>query len=111
MNDTIIDNFYKIRDYLDQVKDYVNEIKEQKNIFDSSFTKPREHLYDIYSDRLDFSIYSGEYYEGLAEVLKRMKYSDLKNVRLSCIDGEKKSCFIFSSENFDIILGLIFYNN
>ncbi|CAM3148949.1 hypothetical protein DRF59_20010 [Chryseobacterium flavum] len=111
MNDLIINDLYEIRNYLDQVVDYVKKIKDQKSLFASSYAETREHLYEIYSDRLDYSIYQGKYFEGLAEVVKRMKYSDLKNVRLSVIDGDKKSCFIFSSEDYNIILGIIFYDN
>jgi|GEM_PF-1855684 len=111
MKDKIINDLYDIRNYLDQVVDYINKIKDQKDLFDSSFAETREHLYEIYNDRFDFSIYSGKYFEGLPEVVKRMKYSNLKNVKLSCIDGEKKSCYIFSSEDFDLILGMIFYDN
>ncbi|MDR6528468.1 hypothetical protein [Chryseobacterium rhizosphaerae] len=109
-NDLIINNLYNIRNYLDQVVSYVGQIKDQKDILDS-FVQTREHLYDIYNDRLDFSIYQGNYFEGLAETVKRMKYSDLQNVKLSVIDGDKKSCSIFSSEDYSIILGIIFYDN
>ncbi|WP_370899836.1 hypothetical protein [Chryseobacterium gossypii] len=109
--DKIINELFEIRNYLDLVRDYVNKIKDQKDVFNISFTQTRQHLYEIYHDRFDFSIHSGEYYEGLPEVVKRMKYSDLENVRLSVIDGEKKSCSIFSSEDYNIILGMIFYDN
>ncbi|WP_353145116.1 hypothetical protein [Chryseobacterium sp.] len=111
MNDLIIFDLYNIRNYLDQVKSYVDNIKEKDEIFDFSFIKTREHLYEIYNDRLDFSVYSGKYFEGLGEVVKRMKNSELKNVRLSAIEGDMKSCSIFSSEDFSIILGIIFYDN
>ncbi|PKF73278.1 hypothetical protein [Chryseobacterium sp. PMSZPI] len=111
MNDLIINDLYEIRNYLDQVVNYIKRIKDQKDIFSSSFSQTREHLYEIYNDRFDYSIYSGNYFEGLPEVVKRMKYSDLKNVKLSVIDGDKKSCFIFSSEDFTVILGMIFYDN
>lgn len=111
MNDVIVNDLYEIRNYLDQVIDYIKNIKDQKEIFSSAFSETREHLYEIYNDRFEYSIYSGNYFEGLPEVVKRMKYSDLKNVRLSAIDGAKKSCFIFSSEDYSIILGMIFYDN
>ncbi|CAH0293561.1 hypothetical protein SRABI04_04417 [Chryseobacterium sp. Bi04] len=111
MNNLIINNLYNIRNYLDQVVSYVGQIKDQKDIFSTSFVASREHLYEIYNDRFNFSIYQGNYFEGLAETVKRMKYSDLQNVKLSVIDGDKKSCSIFSSEDYSIILGIIFYDN
>ncbi|ASK32523.1 hypothetical protein CEY12_21615 [Chryseobacterium sp. T16E-39] len=111
MNDNIINELYSIRNFLDQVKDYVNLIKDKKDIFELSFVQTREHLFEIYNDRLDFSAYSKEYYEGLAETVKRMKNSPLKNVKLSVVEGDNKSCSIFSSEDFSIILGTIFYDN
>ncbi|AZB11344.1 hypothetical protein EG344_22155 [Chryseobacterium sp. G0162] len=111
MNDIIINELFEIRNFLELVKDYVNKIKGQKDIFKFTFVQTREHLYEIYNDRLDFSIYSGEYYEGLTEVVKRMKYSDLNNVKLSSIEGFEKSCSIFSSEDYSVILGIIFYDN
>ncbi|AKK71848.1 hypothetical protein [Chryseobacterium gallinarum] len=111
MNDLIIDDLYEIRNYLDQVVDYIKKIKDQKDIFSSSFPETKEHLYEIYNDRLDFSVYQGKYFEGLAETVKRMKHSNLKNVLLSVIDGDKRSCFIFSSEDYSTILGIIFYDN
>ncbi|WP_333597396.1 hypothetical protein [Chryseobacterium flavum] len=110
MNDIIINELFEIRNYLDQAASYLKKLRSNSFTLDS-FVQTKEHLYEIYNDRLDFSFYSGEYYEGLAEVVKRMKYSDLKNVRLSVIDGDKKSCFIFSSEDYSIILGIIFYDN
>lgn len=110
-NDLIINDLYEIRNYLDQVIEYIKNIKDQKNIFSSAFLETRQHLYDIYNDRLDLGVYLGNYYEGHGEVVKRMKNSDLENVRLSVIDGEKRSCFIFSSEDYSVILGIIFYDN
>lgn len=109
MNDKIIDELYNIRNNLEQLGLYLNNIKE--NIFTASFVQTRQHLYDIYNDRLDSSIHLSDSYEGHREVVKRMKNSDLENVRLSVIDGEKKSCSIFSSEDYSIILGMIFYDN
>lgn len=109
MNDIIINDLYNIRNDLDQVENYVNNVKDK--IITDSLIQTREHLYEIYNDRLDFSVYSGEYYEGLAETVKRMKNSDLAIVRLSVIDGSRRSCFIFSSEDFRVILGIIFYDN
>lgn len=109
MNDLIINDLYEIRNYLDQVIDYIKKIKDK--LLEDSFIQTRQHLYEIYNDRFEYSIYSGRYFEGLPEVVKRMNYSDLKNVRLSAIDGAKKSCFIFSSEDYSIILGMIFYDN
>lgn len=111
MNDLIINDLYEIRNYLDQVVDYFKKIKDQKDIFNVCFVQTRQHLYDIYNDRLDLGVYLSNYFEGHGEVVKRMKNSDLENVRLSVIDGEKKSCSIFSSEDYSIILGMIFYDN
>lgn len=111
MNDKIINDLYDIRYYLDQVVDYIKQIKGQKDVFNISFVETRQHLYDIYNDRLDYSIHTRNYFDGHGEVVKRMKKSDLENVRLSVIDGEKKSCSIFSSEDYSIILGMIFYDN
>lgn len=111
MNDLIINDLYEIRNYLDQVIDYVKKIKDQKDTFNVCFVQTRQHLYDIYNDRLDSSIHLSDSFEGHREVVKRMKNSDLENVRLSVIDGEKKSCAIFSSEDYNIILGMIFYDN
>lgn len=109
MNDRIINDLYEIRNYLDQVESYINNIKD-KLIIDS-FVQTRQHLYDIYNDRLDYSILTKNYFDGHGEVVKRMKNSDLENVRLSVIDGQKKSCSIFSNEDYSIILGIIFYDN
>ncbi|MCQ9638182.1 hypothetical protein MP478_02185 [Chryseobacterium sp. WG14] len=109
MEDIIITKIYKLKDDK-QLKDYLNSLKSKKSILDS-FVQAREHLYDIYNDRLDFSIYRGDHFEGLAEVVEEMKNSDLENIRLSYIDGNKKSCSIFSSEDYSIILGIIFYDN
>lgn len=111
MNDKIINDLYEIRNYLDQVIGYIKKIKDQKDIFNICFVQTRQHLYDIYNDRLDLGVYLGNYYEGHGEVVKRMKNSDLENVRLSVIDGEKRSCSIFSSEDYSVILGMIFYDN
>ncbi|WP_343608400.1 hypothetical protein [Chryseobacterium oranimense] len=109
MNEKIIYELYDIRNNLEQLGLYLNNIKE--NIFTTSFVQTRQHLYDIYNDRLDSSIHLSDSYEGHRELVKRMKNSDLENVRLSVIDGEKKSCSIFSSEDYSIILGMIFYDN
>lgn len=109
MSDTIINELYSIRDHLDQVKSYINKIKN--SVIMDSFVQKRQHLYDIYYDRLDLNNYKKNYFDGHVEVVKRMKNSDLENVKLSVIDGEKKSCSIFSSEDFNIILGMIFYDN
>lgn len=106
-----MNDLYEIRNYLDQAIDYIKKIKDQKEIFSSAFSETRQHLYDIYNNRLDLGVYLGNYFEGHGEVVKRMKNSDLENVRLSVIDGEKKSCSIFSSEDYSIILGMIFYDN
>ncbi|WP_123911425.1 hypothetical protein [Chryseobacterium sp. G0162] len=76
-----------------------------------SFVQTREHLYHIYNDRLGLGVHLDNSFEGHCEVVKKMKNSNLKNVRLSYIDGEKKSCSIFSSEDYSIILGIIFYDN
>lgn len=111
MNDIIINDLYEIRNNLDQITDYVKKIKDQKYLFNFAFSETRQHLYDIYNDRLDLGVYLGNYYEGHGEVVKRMKNSDLENVRLSIIDGEKRSCSIFSSEDYSVILGIIFYDN
>jgi hypothetical protein len=111
MNDLIINDLYEIRNYLDQVIDYVKKIKDQKDIFSFAFSETRQHLYDIYNDRLGSGIHLSDSYEGHREVVKRMKNSDLENVRLSGIDGEKRSCSIFSSEDYSVILGMIFYDN
>ncbi|MCQ9634069.1 hypothetical protein MP477_03770 [Chryseobacterium sp. WG23] len=109
MEDIIINEIYNLKDDI-QLKDYLNSLKSKKSILDS-FVQTREHLYDIYNDRLDFSIYRGDYFEGLAEVVAEMKNSDLENIRLSYIEGNKKGCSIFSSEDYSIILGIIFYDN
>lgn len=109
MNDKIINDLYDIRYYLDQVESYISNIKDE--LLKDSFVQTRQHLYDIYNDRLDYSIHTNNYFDGHGEVVKRMKNSDLENVRLSIIDGEKRSCSIFSSEDYSIILGMIFYDN
>ncbi|WP_345989861.1 hypothetical protein AAEU33_19845 [Chryseobacterium sp. Chry.R1] len=109
MSDKIIDDLYSIRDHLDQVQSYINKIKN--NLIMDSFVQTRQHLYDIYNDRLDLSNYTKNYFDGHKEVVTRMKNSDLQNVRLSVIDGDKRSCSIFSSEDFSTILGVIFYDN
>jgi len=111
MNDLLINDVYEIRNYSDQVIEYVKKIKDQKDIFSSSFSQTRQHLYDIYNDRLDLGVILGNYFEGHREVIKRMKNSDLESVRLSVIDGDKRSCFIFSSEDYNTVLGMIFYDN
>ncbi|NML56721.1 hypothetical protein [Chryseobacterium cheonjiense] len=111
MNDKIINDLYEIRDHLNQVENYINRIRTIKNIFTTTFIQTRQHLYDIYNDRLDLSIQTKNYFDGHREVVKKMKKSDLKNIRLSVIDGERKSCSIFSSEDYNIILGIIFYDN
>lgn len=111
MNDKIINDLYDIRYYLDQVVDYMKIIKDKKDTFTLSFVQTRQHLYDIYNDRLDYSIHTNNYFDGHGEVVKKMKNSDLENVRLSVIDGEKRSCSIFSSEDYSIVLGMIFYDN
>ncbi|SHH36049.1 hypothetical protein SAMN05421866_2711 [Chryseobacterium oranimense] len=111
MNGLIINDLYEIRNHLDQVIDYVKKIKDQKDIFNSAFSETRQHLFDIYNDRLDSSIHLSDSYEGHREVVERLENSDLENVRLSVIDGEEKSCSIFSSEDYSIILGMIFYDN
>lgn len=109
MKDKIIQELYDIRNYLDQVESYINNIKGK--IIEDTFVQTREHLYNIYNDRLGLEGYLGNYFEGHVEVVKKMKNSNLENVRLSYIDGEKTSCSIFSSEDYNIILGIIFYDN
>lgn len=111
MNDAIVNDLYEIRNYPDQVTDYVKKIKDPKDIFSVCFVQTRQHLYDIYNDRLDLGAYLDNCYEGHEKVVEQMKDSDLHNVRLSYIEGEKKSCSIFSSEDYSIILGIIFYDN
>lgn len=111
MNDSIINDLFGIKNYLNQVVDYVKENKDQKNIFKTSFVETRQHLYDIYNDRLGMSFYLGNHFEGHREVVEKMRNSDVENVRLSVIDGDKRSCSIFSSEDFSVILGIIFYDN
>jgi hypothetical protein len=110
-NDIIIYDLNTIKNSLIQVKDYVELIKNKGLTFEVNFVQTREHLYDIYNDRLNFSIHQGTYFEGLKETVEEMKNSELKNVRLSSIEGEKTSCSIFSSEDYSIILGVVFYNN
>lgn len=109
MNDKIIEELYDIRNNLEQIRLYLNKIKEKLLI--ESFVQTKWHLYDIYNDRLKMSFYQGTYFEGHREVVERLENSDLENVRLSIIDGDKRSCSIFSSEDFQIIIGIIFYNN
>ncbi|WP_449387127.1 hypothetical protein [Chryseobacterium lineare] len=111
MNDKIINDLYEIRNNLDQVKSYIDKIKTKKEIFTTNFIQTRQHLYEIYNDRLDLSIYTKNHFKGHAEVVKQMQESDLENIQLSVIDGEKKSCSIFSNEDFSIIIGIIFYDN
>ncbi|WP_426278407.1 hypothetical protein ACN9MN_03575 [Chryseobacterium sp. S-02] len=111
MNDSMVNDLFEIKNDLNQVVDYVKNMKDKKNIFNTSFVETRQHLYDIYNDRLGMSFYLGNHFEGHREVVERMRNSDLENVRLSLIDGEKKSCSIFSSEDYSIILGMIFYDN
>lgn len=89
-NDIIINDLYEIRNYLDQVTDYVKKIKGQKDLFKFAFSETRQHLYDIYNDRLDSSIHLSDSFEGHREVVKRMKNSNLENVKLSVIDGRKE---------------------
>ncbi|AKK71849.1 hypothetical protein OK18_03625 [Chryseobacterium gallinarum] len=110
MNDNIINELYDIRNYLDQIESFLKKLKSRGITLDS-FVQTREHLYEIYNDRLDLSIYQGHYFEGLGEVVKRMKNSVLNDIRLSYIDGDKRSCSIFSSEDYSTILGIIFYDN
>ena len=110
MNDTIINELYDIRNYLDQIVSYLKKLKSNATTLDS-FVQTKEHLYEIYNDRLDLSVYQGNYFEGLSEVVERMKSSELNNIRLSYIDGDKRSCSIFSSEDYNIVLGIIFYDN
>ncbi|UKB84842.1 hypothetical protein LF887_04175 [Chryseobacterium sp. MEBOG06] len=110
MNDLIVNEIYNIKDNKELIKDYINKLISKENIFDS-FVQSRQHLFEIYNDRLDFSIYKGNHFEGLEEVVEEMRYSGLKNIRLSYIDGTKRSCSIFSSDDYKVILGIIFYNN
>ncbi|WP_426479368.1 hypothetical protein ACP3T3_07935 [Chryseobacterium sp. CBSDS_008] len=110
MNDTIINELYDIRNYLDQIVSYLKKLRSNSITLDS-FVQTKEHLYEIYNDRLDLSIYQGNHFEGLGEVVKRMKNTELNNIRLSYIDGDKRSCSIFSSDDYSIILGIIFYDN
>ena len=110
MNDKMINDLYSMKNYLDRIATHiVNIIRDNKYKF--SEVTDKEHLFEIYNDRLNFSFHTGEFFEGLKEVVEKMKNSDLNDIRLTYIDGEKKSCSIISSEDYSIILGIIFYNN
>lgn len=110
MSDKIINDLYKIKSYPDEIAARVLSIVQNNDSKFSEVTN-KEHLFEIYSDRLEFSTYTGEFFEGLKEVVEKMKKSDLENIRLTYIDVQKRSCSVFSSEDYNIILGIIFYDN
>lgn len=51
MNDTIIDDLYNIRNYLDQVKFYVIDLKDKKEVLNYRLFKPDSiHMKYIMTD-------------------------------------------------------------
>jgi hypothetical protein len=105
--DKTINEIYFIKDNLTLIEEYVLKNKVIDLIF-TSFIKDTKHILEIYNDRLEFTELTKENHVGLKSTVSMLKSTELKEIKVSSLKGEKASCTIFSNGDYSIILGVIF---
>jgi hypothetical protein len=74
------------------------------------FVMPRQHMYEVYRDRLGLSrAVTGHWFEGLEETVAALHRSPLAEVRLLQASTEPGSCLVFTDPDLREVVGIIYF--